>query len=62
MVNTGTFYGHLEYFTVICNILRSFGIFYSHLVIVVIIWYILPRFGLLCQKKSGNPGPSRGNT
>jgi hypothetical protein len=23
------------------------------------IWYIYPRFGLLCQEKSGNPGPGQ---
>jgi hypothetical protein len=34
MENAGIVYGHLEYFTVIWNILRSFGIFYGHLVIL----------------------------
>jgi hypothetical protein len=28
---------------------------------VVVIWYIFPRFGILCQEKSGNPAPARGN-
>jgi hypothetical protein len=43
-----TFYGYLEYFTVIWYILWSF-------INAVVIWYIFPRFGLLCQEKSGNP-------
>jgi hypothetical protein len=50
MENTGIFYGYLEYFTVIWYILWPFGN-------VVVIWYIFPRFGILCQEKSGNPGP-----
>jgi hypothetical protein len=48
MENAGIFYGHLEYFTVICNISWPFGN-------AVVIWYIFPRFGILCQEKSGNP-------
>jgi hypothetical protein len=42
-----------------------FGILYGHLVNfmvignLVAIWYISPHFGLLCQEKSGNPGPAR---
>jgi hypothetical protein len=52
MENAGIFYGHLEYFTVIWYILRSFGN-------VVVIWYISPRFGKLCQEKSGNPDVNR---
>jgi hypothetical protein len=52
------------------NILWPFGIFYEHLVHILTIWYILwsfgvflaiwntfPVFGILCQEKSGNPGP-----
>jgi hypothetical protein len=49
MENAGSFYGHLEYFTVIWHILWPFGN-------VVVIWYIFPRLGILCQEKSGNPG------
>jgi hypothetical protein len=48
MENVSTFYGHLEYFTAIWNILRPFGN-------VVAIWYIFPQFGILRQEKSGNP-------
>jgi hypothetical protein len=48
MENAGLFYGHLEYFTVIWNILWPFGN-------AVVIWYISPRFGKLCQEKSGKP-------
>jgi hypothetical protein len=45
----GIFYGHLEYFIVIWNILWLFDN-------VVVNRYISPRFGTLCQEKSGNPG------
>jgi hypothetical protein len=55
MYNIGIFYGHLEYFTAIWNILRPFGIFYDHLVNSVFIWYISPRLGVFYQEKSGNP-------
>jgi hypothetical protein len=67
MENAGIFYGHLEYFMVIWNILWSFGIFYGHLEYFMVIWYILwpfgyavviwyiPRFDLLRQEKSGSP-------
>jgi hypothetical protein len=34
MESVGVFYGHLEYFMVIWNILRPFGIFYGHLVML----------------------------
>jgi hypothetical protein len=40
----------LVYFTAIWYILWPFGN-------VAEIWYIFPRFGILCQEKSGNPGP-----
>jgi hypothetical protein len=50
MKNAGIFFGHLEYFTVIWYILWPFGN-------VVVTWYIFSRFGILCQEKSGNPGP-----
>jgi hypothetical protein len=60
MENAGIFYGHLEYFMVIWNILRSFGIFFWPFGYVVVIWYIFPRFGILCQQKSGNPAPASG--
>jgi hypothetical protein len=36
--NAGIFYGHLEYFTDIWNILRTFGIFNGHLVYSMAIW------------------------
>jgi hypothetical protein len=48
MENTGIFYGHLGYFTVVWNILWPFHN-------VVAIWYIFPYLGILCQEKSGNP-------
>jgi hypothetical protein len=48
MENTGIIYCHLEYFTVIWNILWPFGN-------VVVMWYIFHCFGTLCQEKSGNP-------
>jgi hypothetical protein len=48
MENVGLFYGLLEYFTDVRNILCPFSN-------VVFIWYIFPRFGILCQEKSGNP-------
>jgi hypothetical protein len=48
MENAGTFYGHLEYFTVIRYILWPFGN-------VAVIWYIFPRLSILSQEKSGNP-------
>jgi hypothetical protein len=41
----------LVYFMVIWNIFRPFGN-------VVLIWYIFHRFGIVCQEKSGNPGPN----
>jgi hypothetical protein len=44
MEKYGMFYGHLEYFTAILKILRSFGN-------VVMIWYIFHRFGI-CVKKN----------
>jgi hypothetical protein len=50
MENAGIFYGNLEYFTVIWYIFGPFGY-------VVVVWYIFHRFGILCQEKSGNPGP-----
>jgi hypothetical protein len=49
MENTGLFYGHLEYSTVIRYSLWPFGN-------GVVIWYIFPRCGILCREKSGNPG------
>jgi hypothetical protein len=56
--NVGILYGHLEYFTVIWNILRPFVVLYGHL---AMLWqfgmYIFPCFGSkLGQEKSGNPG------
>jgi hypothetical protein len=47
-----TFYGHLEYFTGIWDILWQFGN-------LVTIWDIFPCFGALCQEKSGNPASQR---
>jgi ferric iron reductase protein FhuF len=40
MENVGAFNGHLENFTVIWNILRSFVIFYCHLVHFAVVWYV----------------------
>jgi hypothetical protein len=62
-------YGHLEYFTNIWDILRTFGIFYEHLGYFTNIWDILSPFGTFCvnlvhfsglgiienQEISGNP-------
>jgi hypothetical protein len=42
------FYGHLEYFVEIWNILRPFGTFCIHLV-------HFTGFGIMHQEKSGNP-------
>jgi hypothetical protein len=50
----GTFYGHLEYFTAIWNILQLpmwnmfqlFGICYSYLEFVTAIWNMLQLFGI----------------
>jgi hypothetical protein len=38
--NVDIFYGHLEYFTDIWNILRTFGIFYGHSGNFMTVWYI----------------------
>jgi hypothetical protein len=43
-------YGHLNYRMAFWYISLPFGN-------LVAIWYIFPRFGILCQEKSGNPGP-----
>jgi hypothetical protein len=43
--NVEIFYGHLEYFTAIWNILRPFGIFYGHLEYFTAIWCLLCSFG-----------------
>jgi hypothetical protein len=51
--NVEIFYGHLEYCTVICDILGPFGTFYVHLV-------HFSGFGTLCLEKSGNPGVETG--
>jgi hypothetical protein len=45
------FYGHLEYFVEIWDILWPFGIFCIHLVHFF-------GFGIVYQEKSGNPGPN----
>jgi hypothetical protein len=45
LVKFNIFYGHLEYFTDIWDILVQF----------VFIWYILSGFGIMHQEKSGNP-------
>jgi hypothetical protein len=55
--NVYIFYGHLEYFMDIWNILWTFVIFYDHLVHFVFVWNIFSRFGIMHQEKSGNPGP-----
>jgi hypothetical protein len=66
MENAVIFRGHLVYFMAIWYILWPSGIFYGHLLYfmaiwpfgnVVVVWYIFPPFGILCQEKSGNPGP-----
>jgi hypothetical protein len=67
-LNVGKFWSALErkmlvYFMVISNILWPFRIFCGRLYNlwsignVVIIWKIFHRLGILCQEKSGNPGP-----
>jgi hypothetical protein len=45
MQDVGIFYGHLEYFIAIWNILWPFGKFYSHLVYFTDICDILGPFG-----------------
>jgi hypothetical protein len=55
MENAGKVYGHSEYFTVIRNILRSFGIFYGHFGDVVVIWYISPTFWYIVSRKIWQP-------
>jgi hypothetical protein len=45
MKNVIKFNGHIEYFTVICFNVRSFGI-------------LCPFFVMLHQEKSGNPAPN----
>jgi hypothetical protein len=49
MEKVGIYYGHLECFMAIWNILWLFCY-------LVAIWYIFLRFGKVCQEKSGNPG------
>jgi hypothetical protein len=51
--NVDIFYGHLEYFTDIRDILRPFGTF-------VFIWYISSGFGIMYREKSGNPALKHG--
>jgi hypothetical protein len=51
--NFNIFYGHLEYFTDIWDILWPFGTFWVHL---VYIHMYFPHFGIVCREKSGNPG------
>jgi hypothetical protein len=46
--NVNIFYGHLEYFTEILDILCPFGTFCIHLV-------HFSCFGIMCQETSGNP-------
>jgi hypothetical protein len=46
--NVGVFYGHLQYFTAIWNLLWPLGN-------VGVVWYVFASFGTLCQEKSGNP-------
>jgi hypothetical protein len=56
MQNVGMFYGNLEYFTVIYDmvpiaiwyIVLPFGILYCHLVYCIAIWYIVLPFGIFC--------------
>jgi hypothetical protein len=45
------FYGHLEYFMEIWNILCPLGTFYIHLA-------HFSGFGIMYQEKSGNPEPN----
>jgi hypothetical protein len=52
--NVAIFYGHLEYFTDIWDILY----FMANLVHFVFIWYIFSGFGVMNQEKSGNPDPT----
>jgi hypothetical protein len=62
LVHGGLFYGHLEYFVGMINILLQLGIFCVNLVCFVsiwyicfvAIWYIFIRFGRLYHEKSGN--------
>jgi hypothetical protein len=41
--NVAKFYGHLEYFTDIWDILWPFGTFCVHLVHFFLFWYHIPR-------------------
>jgi hypothetical protein len=47
--NMDIFYGHLEYFTDIWDILWSFGTF-------VFLWYIYSGFGIMYQKNMATLG------
>jgi hypothetical protein len=50
MENVVIFYGHVEYFTAMGNILRQFGTFF------VVIWYIFHVLEYyICYEKSGDP-------
>jgi hypothetical protein len=55
----GIFYGHLEYFMDIWNILWTFGTFYGqfydHLVHFVLIWYIFFQFWYHVPRKIWQP-------
>jgi hypothetical protein len=50
------FYGHLEYYTDIWDILWPLGTFCVHWVHFVFIGYIFSGFGITHHEKSGNPG------
>jgi hypothetical protein len=51
LVNIDQFYGHLEYFMEIWDILRPFGTFCIHL-----LHTFFSSVGVMYQEKSGNPG------
>jgi hypothetical protein len=51
MENVGIFYGHLEYFTDIWNILRTLGVFYDLYAQFVTILDIFPVL-VYCLKKN----------
>jgi hypothetical protein len=55
MENVGIFYGHLEYFTDIWNILRTFGIFYGHLVMFWQFGIFSPLFWYNVSRKIWQP-------
>jgi hypothetical protein len=55
MENAGIFYGHLEYFMVIWNILQAIWYILWPVGNIVVIWYIFPRFWYIVSRKILQP-------